>query len=63
MARKAPNTAKAVVWTERSRSEMEGPTKAIVYYMFMAVPGHERVELLEDCRKWHEENTPQPADD
>lgn len=55
-ARKAPNTAKAVVWTETARSEMEGPTKAITYYMFMSVPKEDRQQLLDDLAEWHAKN-------
>lgn len=54
--RKKPNTAKATVWTERARSEMEGPTEAICYYMFMAVHPEKRAQLLEDLQKWMAEN-------
>lgn len=54
--RKKPNTAKATVWTDRSRSEMEGPTEAICYYMFMSVPADKRAQLLEDLQKWQAEN-------
>ena len=56
MAKKTPNTTKAVVWTERARSEMEGPTNSIVYYMFMMVPGEQRKQLLEDLAHWQSEN-------
>lgn len=52
MAKKTPNTAKAIVWTERSRSEMEGPTNSIVYYMFMSVPSDQRAQLLQDMQEW-----------
>lgn len=54
MARKQPNTAKAIVWTERARQEMEGPTNSIVYYMFMSVPECERQKLIDDMIDWHE---------
>ena len=54
-AKKKANTCKAVVWTDASRSEMEGPTKAIAYYLFMYVPAADRQQLLDDMRDWHEE--------
>jgi len=53
MAKKTPNTAKAIVWTERSRSEMEGPTNSIIYYMFMMVPEAQRAQLINDMTEWH----------
>ena len=53
--KKKANTCKAVVWTETSRSEMEGPTKAIAYYLFMYVPQEDRQQLLEDMRAWDEQ--------
>lgn len=54
MAKKTPNTAKAVVWTERSRAEMEGPSKAICYHLFQMIPAEQRAELLKDMAEWHE---------
>jgi hypothetical protein len=56
---KAPNTAKSIVWTATSRSEMEGPTNSIVYYMFMMVPADQRQQLLDDLAVWNRENTPE----
>jgi hypothetical protein len=53
MAKKAPNTAKCVVWTERSRAEMEGPSKAICYHLFQMVPAEQRDELLKDMETFH----------
>jgi hypothetical protein len=52
MAKKTPNTAKAIVWTPTARSEMEGPTNSIIYYMFMMVPVEQRGQLLADMAEW-----------
>lgn len=52
--KKNTNTAKATVWTSSARSQMEGPTKAIVYYMFMMVPAEEREQLLKDLHEWQD---------
>lgn len=54
--RKPPNTAKATVWTATSRAQMEGPTNAIVYYIFMMVPKDQRAQLLNDLADWHDAN-------
>lgn len=54
--RKKPNTAKATVWTETQRAQMEGPTNSMVYYMFMMVPKDERQKLLDDLSVWNSEN-------
>jgi hypothetical protein len=57
MAKKTPNTAKMIVWTERSRAEMEGPTNSICYYLFMMIPEGQRLQLLADMKEWHDANT------
>jgi hypothetical protein len=55
MAKRPTDKAKLKVWTERSTSEMEGPIKAIAYYLFMYVAQEDREQLLKDMQKWHEE--------
>ncbi|NVZ22154.1 hypothetical protein HX794_21160 [Pseudomonas costantinii] len=54
--RKPPNTAKATVWTKTARSQMEGPTKSIIYYMFMMVPSEDRQQLLTELAEWNANN-------
>ncbi len=54
--RKPPNTAKATVWTQTARSQMEGPTNSIIYYMFMMVPKDQRAQLVKDLSEWNEAN-------
>ena len=57
---KPANTAKAIVWTATARSEMEGPTNSIIYYMFMMVPQEQRQQLIDDISIWNTENSPNP---
>jgi len=54
MAKRPTDKAKVKVWGERSNAEMEGPIKAIAYYLFMFVKEDDREQLLTDMRDWHE---------
>lgn len=54
--RKNPNTAKATVWTDSARSDMEGPTDDIVFYMFLMVPAGKRAAALQRMSDWLSEH-------
>lgn len=53
MVKRAPNTAKATVWTERSKVEVDGPSWTIAYHVFQTLNREDREKALGKINEWH----------
>lgn len=56
MVKRAPNTAKATIWTERSKVELDGPSWTIAYHVFQTLNRDDRTKAFEKIKDWHEQD-------
>ncbi len=54
MPKREANTGKAVIWTERSKMEVSGPSWSVAYHCFQTLNKEDRERFFELANEWHQ---------